>query len=90
MPLESYEAGQPVIDQETLDHVRFGMKDSRVVPCRVPIDVLRDLFHAGDAAFDPLDVFRRNRLTIEDAAINKYDIEGATHEVLDLDETDFI
>ncbi|MBE7199821.1 DUF1488 family protein [Methylobacterium sp. A49B] len=90
MPLAGYEAGQPVIDQETLAHVRFGMLDGRVVPCRVPIDVLRDLFHAGDRPFDPLDIFRSHRRAIEDAAIEKYERSGAPDGILDLDESDFI
>lgn len=89
MPLEAYQAGQPIIDPETLDHVRFGMLDGRVVPCRVPIDLLRRHFHASDFDFDPLEVFRRYRSAIEDAAIIKHDREGAPGEILELDETDF-
>ncbi|WCS23648.1 DUF1488 domain-containing protein [Methylobacterium sp. NMS14P] len=89
MPLERYETGQPIIDQETLDHVRFGMLDGRVIPCRVPIDVLRDLFHPDDLTFDPLDVFLSYRAAIERVAIEKFEREGAPDGVLDLDEADF-
>ncbi|MHB2205018.1 DUF1488 family protein [Methylobacterium sp. CM6257] len=97
MPLESYQAGQPVIDQETLAHVRFGMvtdrfgmvTDGKVIPCRVSIDGLRDIFHPGAGAFDPLDLFLKNRTEIEEAASLKYDLDGAPGDVVELDDTDF-
>ncbi len=89
MSLERYEKGPPVIDQETLDHVRFGMLDGRVIPCRIPIDVLGDLFNVNSAAFDPLDAFQSYRAQIEDAAIRKFEREGAPDGILELDETDF-
>jgi hypothetical protein len=89
MPLERYENGQPVIDQETLDHVRFGMLDSRVIPCRVPIDLLRALVDEDDLAFDPLDVFLTYRDDIERVAIEKYAREGAPDGILELDDMDF-
>lgn len=89
MALERYPAGQPVIDQETLDHVRFGMLDSRVIPCRIPIELLRALVDEVDLTFDPLDVFLTYRADIERVAIEKYEREGAPDGVLDLDDMDF-
>jgi hypothetical protein len=90
MPLERYEAGQPVIDEETLDHVRFGMLDSRVIPCRIPIELLHALTDTDDLTFDPLAVFLNYRTEIEDVAINKYEREGAPNGILELDDTDFV
>jgi hypothetical protein len=90
MPLESYEAGPPVVDQETLTHVRFEMlADGKIIPCRLSIDGLRDFFHPGAGAFDPLDLFVRNRIEIEEAASVKYDLDGAPMGVIELDDTDF-
>lgn len=90
MPLERYEAGQPVIDEETLDHGRFGMLDSRVIPCRIPIELLHALTDVNDLSFDPLVVFLNYRTEIEDVAINKYEREGVPNGILELDDTDFV
>lgn len=90
MPLERHEAGLPVIDQETLAHVRFGMvADGKIIPCRLSIDGLRDFFHPSAGAFDPLALFLSNRTEIEEAASLKYDLDGAPEGVIELDDTDF-
>jgi hypothetical protein len=90
MPLDSYQAGLPVIDQETHAHVRFGMvADGKVIPCRLSIDGLRDFFHPGAGPFEPLDLFLSNRTEIEEAASVKYDLDGAPEGLIDLDDTDF-
>lgn len=85
----SYEVGRPTIDQETLDPERFGMVDGRVVPCRIPIYVLRDLFHAGDTAVDPLDVFQSTE-SLSRTLRSRVDREGAPAGILDIDDPDFI
>lgn len=92
MPLESYEAlGPAVIDHETEAHVRFPMRDGEaVVPCRVSFDALRNLFAVEGDPFDPLDLFLGYRPEVEDAAIDKYEREGAPDGVLELDDIDFV
>ncbi|QGY01491.1 DUF1488 domain-containing protein [Methylobacterium mesophilicum SR1.6/6] len=91
MALESYAAsGSAVIDQETGAHVRFAMLDGdALVPCRVTFEALHHLFAVEGQPFDPLDLFHRYHLVVEDAAAEKYEREGAQDGWIHLDDPDF-
>ena len=76
-------------DPETLDHVRLGLLGGRVVPCRVPTDVLRDLSHPDDLARGPRDVVLSDRAAIARGATETSERAGAPDGCLDRDEADF-
>ncbi|MBP2496995.1 hypothetical protein ABID82_007046 [Methylobacterium sp. PvP062] len=77
------------IDPETLDHVRLGLLGGRVVPCRVPADVLRDLSHPDDLARGPRDVVLSDRAAIARVATETSERAGAPDGCLDRDQADF-
>ena len=88
MPIVGYPGWPPVIDANTREHVRFAMSDGhRLIPCRIPIDTLRDWF--GDACSEPVDLFESCQSEIEDAAGRRYARDGIANGIINLDDQDF-
>ncbi|WP_373622905.1 DUF1488 family protein [Methylobacterium sp. OAE515] len=59
----------------------------RLLPCRIPINTLRDWFKEEDS--DPLDLFEDYQDEIEDAAGRRYARDGIANGVINLGDQDF-
>ena len=88
MSIVGYPGWPPVIDANTREHVRFAMSDGhRLLPCRIPINTLRDWF--GEEDSDPIDLFEDYQGEIEDAAGRRYARDGIANGVINLGDQDF-